>query len=129
MTCCPDTLEFTGADPKIVRWTAVRGDTTSLRIEFWNPDEVTPFDTDGWVYTSSTYNSRGDILDELSVVPGIGYVDIVADSATTETWGTGRTSIVAELAFDLQIEIGDLVWTPVLGTIVVLGDVTGGILS
>jgi hypothetical protein len=34
---------------------------------------------------------------------------------------------VTELAFDLQVTIdGATVWTPVIGTITVLGDVTGG---
>jgi hypothetical protein len=33
---------------------------------------------------------------------------------------------VAELAFDLQVEVDDIVWTPVLGTIKVSADVTGG---
>jgi hypothetical protein len=41
-------------------------------------------------------------------------------------WGTGYNSTVAELAFDLQVEINDIIWTPVLGTIKVSADVTGG---
>jgi hypothetical protein len=34
---------------------------------------------------------------------------------------------VAELTFDLQVVIeNETVWTPVIGTISVIGDVTGG---
>lgn len=128
MTCCPDTLDIAGADPKYVKWSVVRGDTSSIRIEFYQPDEVTYLDTSSWVYDATTYNSRGDIVDVLVTSPGLGYVDITASPEITETWGTGIASVVAELSFDLQVTIGDVIWTPVLGTIVVLGDVTGGTL-
>lgn len=122
--CCPD--EYFGSNPVILKWNIVRGDTSRLRIQFFENDESTLFSTDGWEYASSAYDSRGDILDELEVVEGLGYIDIVASSDITSNWGTGSGSIVAELAFDLQITIDDTVWTPVLGTISVIGDVTGG---
>jgi hypothetical protein len=34
--------------------------------------------------------------------------------------------VVAELPFDLQITTNEIVWTPVVGTIRVLSDVTPG---
>ena len=128
MTCCSQNLDYIGADPVITKWSVVRGDTSSLRIEFYNPDEVTYFDISTWTFLATAYNKVSDSQDELEVIAGDGYVDIVASSDITETWGTGIASVVAELSFDLQVTIDNVVWTPVLGTIVVLGDVTGGII-
>lgn len=122
--CSPEVF---GADPANIKWQIVRGDTSPLKVEFYQNDEVTPYDTTGWQYAASTYDFRGDVIDELEVVPGAGYVEIKASPEITSLWGTGYGSVVAELAFDLQVTIdGETVWTPVIGTISVLGDVTGG---
>jgi hypothetical protein len=123
MSCSP---EIFGANPAIIKWQVVRGDTSSLRVEFFENDEMTPFDTSDWSFASTTYDFLGDVLDELEVSPGPGYVDITASADITDFWGSGYSSTVAELAFDLQVSIEDMVWTPVIGTITVLGDVTGG---
>jgi hypothetical protein len=123
-TCCPE--DYFGSNPIIIKWNIVRGDTAKLRVQFFENDEITKFSTTGWEYASSAYDSRGDLLDELEVVVGNGYVDIVAASDITANWGTGSASVVAELAFDLEIIIDDTVWTPILGTISVIGDITGG---
>lgn len=120
--------EIFGADPAIIKWQVVRGDTSPLRIEFYENDEVTLFNTSTWTYDSFVYNARGEVLLELDTVAGEGYVDILASSDITALWGTGYAPVVAELAFDLQVTIDEeTIWTPVLGTIVVLGDVTGGL--
>ena len=124
MSCSP---EIFGADPMNIKWQVVRGDTSPLRVEFYENDEVTPYDTTGWEYAATTYDFRGDVLDELEVEAGAGYVNITAPAAITELWGTGYSSVVTELAFDLQVTVDDdTIWTPVIGTITVLGDVTGG---
>jgi hypothetical protein len=125
MTQCSP--EIFGADPANIKWQIVRGDTSPLKVEFYQNDEVTPYDTTGWEYSASTYDFRGDVIDELVVNPGAGYVEITATPEITSLWGQGYGSVVAELAFDLQVTIdGETVWTPVIGTISVLGDVTGG---
>jgi hypothetical protein len=126
MTQCNLIQEF-GNKPISLKWNIVRGDTSKLRVEFFENDEVTYFDTTDWVFASSAYDSRGDVLDELEVISYDGYVDIVASSDITSNWGTGAGSIVAELAFDLEITIDDEIWTPIIGTIAVIGDVTGGL--
>lgn len=121
--------EIFGANPSSVIWQVVRGDTAELRIQFFENDEVTPYDTSSWSYESSAYDFRGDVTDELETTAGAGYVDIVAPADITRLWGSGYGSRIAELAFDLQVTIdNDVVWTPVIGTITVLGDVTGGTL-
>jgi hypothetical protein len=98
-----------------------------LRVEFYQPDETTAYDTSEWEFESSAYDIREDIVDELEVISGSGYVDIIASSDITQNWGTGFRSPVSELAFDLQvITDGETVWTPVIGTITVIGDITGG---
>jgi hypothetical protein len=123
MSCSP---EIFGANPANIKWQVVRGDTSSLRIEFFENDEITPFDISDWDFAATTYDFRGDVLDELETSSGNGYVDITAPADITSLWGSGYSSTVAELAFDLQVTIDDTIWTPVIGTITVLGDVTGG---
>lgn len=125
MTSCEP--EIFGADPAIIKWQVVRGDTAVLRVQFLENDEVTAFNTSDWTYEASAYDFKGDVTDELETSGGEGYVDITATSDITQYWGNGFASTVAELAFDLQVTTGDgTVWTPVVGTISVLGDVTGG---
>jgi hypothetical protein len=119
--------EAFGNAPAIIKWNIVRGDTARLRVDFLENDEVTAFDTDDWVFASTTYDSLGDVLDSLTVESGDGYVNIIAPASITSLWGNGFNSTVAELAFDLQVEIDDIIWTPVLGTIKVSADVTGGL--
>lgn len=119
--------EIFGADPVRIKWNVVRGDTASLRVEFLDNDEVTYFDTSNWEYVASSYDPKGDIIDELTVTPGEGYVDIVAGSDLTQFWGTGYGSALAELTFDLQVTIDDTIWTPVIGNILVIGDVSGSL--
>lgn len=123
--CTPEKF---GADPVNIQWRVVRGDSASIRVEFLEDDEQTYFSTSSWIYKSTSYDPSGDYLDELECIPGNGYVDIKAASDITKNWGTKYSSNVAELQFDLEITIDDIVWTPVIGTIYVLGDITGGTL-
>ena len=51
-----------------------------MRVEFFENDETTSYDISGWDFVSTTYDLRGDVLDELDVVVGSGYVDITAPS-------------------------------------------------
>jgi hypothetical protein len=125
MTMCGP--EIFGADPARIKWNVVRGDTASLRVEFLDNDEITYFDTSDWEYVASSYDPKGDIIDELTVTPGNGYVDIVAGPDLTQYWGTGYGSALAELNFDLQVTINNTVWTPVIGNILVIGDVSGSL--
>jgi hypothetical protein len=118
--------EVFGADPARIKWNVVRGDTSPLRVEFLEDDEVTYFNTSTWTYKATSYDPQSDFVDELEVTAHNGYVDILAPASITENWGTGFKSVVTELTFDLQVTIaGETVWTPVIGTINVLGDVSG----
>lgn len=126
MTMCGP--EVFGADPASIKWNIVRGDTSPLRIEFLEDDETTYFDISGWTFKATAYDSKTDILDELEITSGEGYVDIMAPACITSLWGSGYKSVVAELVFDLQVIIDDqTTWTPVIGTISVIGDVTGSL--
>jgi hypothetical protein len=119
--------QIIGAEPAIVQWKIVRGDTSPLSVQFYETDESTSYDTSGWEFAATAYDFKGDILDELEVVVGDGAVEILAPASITQYWGTGYKPVVAELAFDLQVTIdNETIWTPVIGTIKVLGDVTGG---
>jgi hypothetical protein len=123
--CSP---EIFGADPARIKWNIVRGDTSPLRIEFLEDDEVTYFDTSDWTYEATSYDPQSDVLDSLEVTAGEGYVDIMAPSCITKYWGTGYKSVVTELTFDLQVTIDEnTIWTPMIGTISVIGDITGSL--
>jgi hypothetical protein len=132
---CAPTIEKHGASPANIKWTVVRGDSATLKVEFFEDDETTAYDTSDWTYKATAYDITGDILDELITTAEDGYVEILAPASITEYWGgTKYRSVVAELQFDLQVVIeggsgenSDTVWTPVIGTICVLGDVSPGL--
>lgn len=136
MSCidCSSETQILGAKPANIHWNVVRGDTAKIRITFFESNEVDQFDTDGWTYLATAYNPLTSSYDELSVVEGEGYVDIIASPDLTSLWGTLASGIVAELSFDLEItipavspETEDTIWTPVIGTISVMGDITRGL--
>jgi hypothetical protein len=135
---CSPAIEKLGATPANIQWTVVRGDTGTLKVEFFEDDEVTPYDTSQWEFSATSYDPSGDILDELTVETyEDGIVYIIAKPDITLFWGGSKYKpVVAELRFDLTATIpGDGVsggggddettWTPVVGTICVLGDVSG----
>jgi hypothetical protein len=132
---CAPTIEKYGASPANIQWSVVRGDSATLKVEFFEDDEATAYDTSDWTYRATAYDVNGDILDELITTAEDGYVEILAPASITENWGgTKYRSVVAELQFDLQVVIeggsgqnSDTVWTPVIGTICVLGDVSPGL--
>jgi len=126
---CSPTIEKYGATPANIQWTIVRGDTGVLQFDFVEVDEVTPVDMEGWLFKATAYDPSGDVFDDLTVDVFVGYVVITAPVSITSNWGTKYKSVVAELPFDLQITIPgevDTVWTPIVGTICVLGNVTPG---
>jgi hypothetical protein len=132
MSCesCSTTDKF-GATPANIKWTVVRGDTAKLRVQFFEDNEITAFDTSTWLYSATAYNPATQTTVALVVVPGTGYIDIVANASVTALWGTGQENILLEMDFDLEITIPELVsgvedtvWTPVIGAITVLADIT-----
>jgi hypothetical protein len=124
-----DTYKF-GANPANIQWNVVRGDTATLDVDFLEDDEVTEWDTSTWTYKATAYDPAGDVLDELLITATTGSVTLTAPASMTLSWGTAYKTVVAELPFDLQVQIElegeDTVWTPIVGTIRVLGDVTPG---
>lgn len=122
--CSPDVY---GLEPVNITWNVVRGDTASLRIDFFEDDEATYHDISGWDFTATAYNPKTKSFQELDVTVETGYVVLTADSDITANWGTGIRTRVNELSFDLEVVLDDnSVWTPVRGFISVIGDVTGG---
>jgi hypothetical protein len=125
--CTPTTEKF-GATPANIQWAVVRGDYASFTVSFLENDEVTEFDTDGWEFSATAYDPTTDVLDELEVSVDGSVITVSAPASITENWGTTYRSVVAELSFDLQAIIPDglstITWTPVIGTICVLGDVS-----
>jgi hypothetical protein len=131
MTCidCPPATEEYGVKPTNIQWNVVRGDTAKLKIEFLNNDEVTNFNTTGWTFLSTAYSQVSGSTNTLTTSMSNNVLTITATPAQTATWGTGSSSIVAQLNFDLQVTIPGApayVWTPIVGNISVIGDVTGG---
>lgn len=127
---CSPTIEKFGATPANIQWTVVRGDSASFTVSLLENDEVSEFDTSGWTYSATAYDPTSDVLDELTVTVDGSVVTVTAPAEVTANWGTKYKSVVAELSFDLQAVVPDgsstITWTPVIGTICVLGDVTPG---
>jgi hypothetical protein len=130
---CTPTTEKLGATPAHIQWTVVRGDSSTLAVQFLQDDEVTGWNISTWAFSSTAYDATGDILDELKVTVSGHTATIFISSDITQNWGTRYTSVVAELPFDLQAtipkatgETENTVWTPVIGSICVLGDITPG---
>jgi hypothetical protein len=131
--CPPETLVL-GANPANIHWNVVRGDTAKIRISFFESNELTQFDTEGWTYLATAYSAVTDTYYELLVIEGDNYVDIVASPEISNSWGTRTSGKVAELSFDLEVtipavapETEDTIWTPVIGNISVMGDITRGL--
>jgi hypothetical protein len=115
-----------GAAPANILWNVVRGDTATLLVNFFENDEVTPIDTNNWTFAASAYDPRNNTTYTLDADEGNSSVNITASPEITELWGTGITSTVAELTFDLEVTRDDgVIWTPIVGQIKVAGDVTG----
>ena len=131
---CAPTVEKYGASPANIQWTVVRGDTATLLVEFLEDDEITPFDCSEWTFRATAYDPMGNVLDNLTVTVDDNEATITAPASVTEDWGTGYNQVAAELRFDLEVIIeggsganADTVWTPVIGTICVLSDMTPGL--
>ena len=131
---CAPTIEKYGASPANIQWTVVRGDTATLLVQFLEDDEITPFDCDEWTFRATAYDPMGNVLDNLTVTVDDNEATITAPASVTEDWGTGYNQVAAELRFDLEVIIeggsganADTVWTPVIGTICVLSDMTPGL--
>jgi hypothetical protein len=131
---CAPTVEKYGASPANIQWTVVRGDTATLLVQFLEDDEITPFDCDDWTFRATAYDPMGNVLDNLTVTDVNNKVTITAPASITENWGTGYNQVTAELRFDLAVVIeggsgldADTVWTPIIGTICVLSDMTPGL--
>lgn len=125
MTICSP--QIFGADPATIKWNVVRGDTAILLVEFLEDDEVTYRDISEWRFTATAYNPIANETDELEITEGQGYITITAPAYITENWGTGTGGRIVELKFDLEvITEDDITWTPIIGTISVIGDITGG---
>jgi hypothetical protein len=118
--------EFFGSDPARIVWKIVRGDTATIAVDFLNNDE-TGFDCTGWDYASIAYNLKTDEEYELEVSAEGHSVAITAPADMTAEWGSNYGPVVAELLFDLQVDTGSEIWTPVVGTIIVSGDVGGSL--
>jgi hypothetical protein len=127
---CSPTIEKFGATPANIQWTVVRGDSSSFTVSLLENDEVTEFDTEGWTFSATAYDPVFNLLDDLPVTVDGSVITVNAPAETTSNWGGAYKSVVAELSFDLQAIVPDgsstITWTPVIGTICVLGDVTPG---
>lgn len=115
-----------GTTPISMKWNVVRGDTAKIKVSFLENDETTGFDCSGWEFQASAYDFKTDTTDELEVEVDDHNLTITAPADITQYWGTGYKEKVSELRFDLQVTIDDEIWTPIIGSIVVLGDITGG---
>lgn len=127
-TCGPHTIDNT---PLVFKWDVIRGDTAKLKVEFLENDETTYVDISTWDFVASVYDSSTSTREQLDIIIETGYVELIADPFITETWGIGSDPLgtVASIKFDLQVITSeDVTWTPVIGTINVVGDISGSTL-
>jgi hypothetical protein len=126
-------MQTLGSNPAMINWRVVRGDTAKLRVSFLQKNEIDQYDTTGWEYSATAYDPKTETSYPLTIVLVDEYVDIIANAELTETWGAQQnTAIVAELSFDLQVSFpveddDPEIWTPIIGNITVIGDVTAGV--
>jgi hypothetical protein len=115
-----------GSLPANLKWNVVRGDTASLLVQFLENDEETSYDTATWTYISSAYDHETEVTYILDTEIIENSVKITARPEVTALWGTRFLDKVADLSFDLQVTMDlDVVWTPIVGKISVVGNVTG----
>jgi hypothetical protein len=138
MNCNQNATHVFGSNPANIQWSIVRGDTAKLRVSFLEKNEVDQYDTTGWTYSSTAYDAKTNTSYDLTIVLVDEYIDIIANAELTELWGAEQNgTIVAELSFDLQVSLPvedtedpqdpwPEIWTPIIGNISVLGDVTRG---
>jgi hypothetical protein len=114
---------YAGESPAKIVWNIVRGDDSSIEITLLD-DNGQPLSAYGWSYASKARGSSQ--LYSLTVTSVGNVVTVKAPSATTSLWGAGATTNpAAQLPFDLQVTKGDgSKWTPVIGKIVVIPDVS-----
>ena len=123
----PTLPEYFGSDPARILWKIVRGDSSSIRVDFLENDEATGFDCEGWDFVSIAYDPKTDSEYELDIESEGHSVTIIAPADVTAEWGNIYGSVVAELLFDLQVDTGNEIWTPIVGSITVVGDVGGSL--
>tara|TARA_B110000503_G_C7011580_1_gene355922 strand:- start:58 stop:441 length:384 start_codon:yes stop_codon:yes gene_type:complete len=127
MTLCA--ADILGANPVNIQWNVVRGDTATLRIDFLEDNEVTYLDVSTWAVEATAYDSKTETSYELQVSFIDEFVVILAEPNVTSQWGSGTKYRINELNFDVEVTLPDgSIWTPVIGTISVISDVTGGAL-
>ena len=119
--------QVVGVRPVNIKWVVVRGDSSALKVQFLENDEETSYDITNWQFSATAFSPKDQIFDDLEVSVDGNEITITASSDITEFWGSGVSTTVAELDFDLEVQVSrDTVWTPIVGTITVVGDVTGG---
>jgi hypothetical protein len=124
MTLCAE--DVLGSSPVNVKWNIVRGDTATLRIDFLEDDEVTPYNISSWVIESTVYNPKTGARNDLEITKNSGWIVVTARADITAQWGDGFRYRVNELNFDVEVTLADgTVWTPVVGVVSLISDISG----
>jgi len=124
MTLCAE--DVLGSSPVNVKWNIVRGDTATLRIDFLEEDEVTPYNISSWVIESTVYNPKTGARNDLEITKNSGWIVVTARADITAQWGDGFRYRVNELNFDVEVTLADgTVWTPVVGVVSLISDISG----
>jgi hypothetical protein len=124
MTLCAE--DVLGSSPVNVKWNIVRGDTATLRIDFLEEDEVTPYNISSWVIESTVYNPKTGARNDLEITKNTGWIVVTARADITAQWGDGFRYRVNELNFDVEVTLADgTVWTPVVGVVSLISDISG----
>ena len=124
MTLCAE--DVLGSTPVNIEWNIVRGDTATLRVDFLQDDEVTAYDITTWGIECTVYNPKNGANNDLDITKNDGWIVVTARADLTAQWGDGIRYRANELNFDIEVTLNDgTVWTPVIGVISLIADVSG----
>jgi len=119
-----------GAEPPLVAWTVVRGDTASFRV-FVYDDDGDPLDLTTWTlamdierqyYDEDGQATTSEIM--LSLTPTITGDDEATGSFTVSLLSEESEILETDDAFDVQISDESRVWTLARGTMKIIEDIT-----
>jgi hypothetical protein len=119
-----------GAEPPIVAWTVVRGDTASFRV-FVYDDDGDDLDLATWTLAMDIerqyYDGNGEATTSeiiLSLTPAITGEDEETGSFTVSLLSEESEILETDDAFDIQISDASRVWTLARGTMKIIEDIT-----
>ncbi len=91
-----------GPDPVNITWNVRCGEESSLSVDLFEEDGITPLSSDGWTFIISVYNKPDHNFFDLPYTLENGILTITADSSVTEAFARPDNISIKTLPFDIQ---------------------------